>query len=166
MKFVFTGPESSGKSTLSKWLADQYKWYIQPELARVYLQGLDRPYLPSDILHLSDLQVRKELDMEDKFIVLDTDILTLFIWMTEVFPQKNADVLLERFQYADTRHYFLCKPDIPWESDPLRENPHDRDRLYKIHLQLLTHYDKEFTVIAGDKSRRQDQIDQVVSKFT
>ena len=24
-------------------------------------------------------------------------------------------------------YYLLCRPDIPWEPDPLRENPFDRE---------------------------------------
>jgi nicotinamide riboside kinase len=34
-------------------------------------------------------------------------------------------------------HYFLCKPDIPWEEDPLRENSENRDELFEIYLQEL-----------------------------
>ena len=33
--------------------------------------------------------------------------------------------------------FIYYKPDIPWESDPLRENPYDRIKLFEIYKMEL-----------------------------
>ena len=38
VRIAFTGPECSGKSTMAKWLADEYSLKIVEEYAREYLQ--------------------------------------------------------------------------------------------------------------------------------
>ncbi len=49
---------------------------------------------------------------------------------------------------------FLCRPDIPWEPDPLRENPHDRDRLFDIWERELKARDLPYTIIEGGREQR------------
>jgi len=40
IKIAIVGPESTGKSTMSKWLADYYKTIWVPEFAREYCENL------------------------------------------------------------------------------------------------------------------------------
>jgi hypothetical protein len=54
------------------------------------------------------------------------------------------------FYRINQRHYFLCSPeDIPWQPDPLRENPFDRDRLFAIYEQELIAYKQKYTILRG-----------------
>jgi nicotinamide riboside kinase len=58
---------------------------------------------------------------------------------------------------SDRRHYdlwMLCTPDIPWEADPLRENPYDRDRLFTVYRDMLDRLRKPYVIIAGDREER------------
>jgi nicotinamide riboside kinase len=48
----------------------------------------------------------------------------------------------------------LCSPDIPWEPDPLRENPHDRDRLFQVYLAMLEKLRKPYAIIAVGRRKR------------
>ena len=63
-KIVIIGPESTGKSTLSKQLADHYNTLWCPEFAREYLlkNGMDYNY--DDLLHIAKGQVA----LEEKYI--------------------------------------------------------------------------------------------------
>lgn len=53
--FIITivGPESSGKTTLARELADFYEAPWVPEFARKYLEGLGRPYHENDLNHIA-----------------------------------------------------------------------------------------------------------------
>ena len=54
-------------------------------------------------------------------------------------------------------HYFLCKPDIPWEPDPLRENPEDRERLFKLYERGLLEIGA-YNVLSGNIEERKMRI--------
>jgi nicotinamide riboside kinase len=152
--FVVTGPESSGKSTLTKALADRLDWPMFPELARAYLQ--DRAevdgqsyYRPSDLLTLAaQQQALEETWTFDEHWVLDTDLLTLLIWWQEKYGPAPEAFQLGWAKQA-RRHYLLCEPDLPWVADPLRENPHDRQRLLQCYRQELIQRNCSFSICSG-----------------
>jgi nicotinamide riboside kinase len=51
--------------------------------------------------------------------------------------------------------YLLCSPEgIAWEADPLRENPHDRDRLFTIYEENLIFHQKSYQILRGPISER------------
>lgn len=156
MIFVVTGPESSGKTTLCEALAKQLNWPKLPELAREFLQsrqeaddGNSLRYRPSDLLSLLAQQQEMEAGLAaDEHCILDTDLLTLLIWWQEKYGPAPAP-----FQRAwanqRPRHYLLCEPDLPWEADPMRENPHDRQRLMQWYKHELTQRHCAFSVCSG-----------------
>ncbi len=162
MIFVVTGPESSGKSTLAQALADHLNWPMFPELARRYLQARgnkgdsDYRYRPSDLLTLVIQQQQLEAALpSDAHCILDTDLLTLLIWWQEKYGPTPA-AFQEAWIKQAPRHYLLCEPDIPWEPDPLRENPSDRVRLLRLHRHELNQRQCAFSVCSGLGSTRLD----------
>ena len=56
---VITGPESCGKTTLARQLADRWRAPLVSEAARDYLQGKDS-YQKSDLLEIAKLQYAME----------------------------------------------------------------------------------------------------------
>ncbi|MBL0070581.1 MAG: ATP-binding protein [Bacteroidetes bacterium] len=59
-RIAIIGPESSGKSELSRALAAKYETGWVPEYAREYLTGLGQPYSESDVIAI----YRKQWDQE------------------------------------------------------------------------------------------------------
>ena len=59
---VITGPESCGKTTLARQLAERWRAPLVNEAARDYLQGKDS-YQKSDLLEIAKLQYA----MEERF---------------------------------------------------------------------------------------------------
>jgi nicotinamide riboside kinase len=51
----------------------------------------------------------------------------------------------------------LCWPDIPWEADPLRENPDNRDKLFELYKASLIQYNKNFIIISCGLEKRFEQ---------
>lgn len=144
---VFTGPESSGKTTCADRISSVYQLPLVEEYAREYLDDHGQEYTFKDIQNISAVQIEKETESNknNALIICDTDIITLEIWALEKFGKSLgiSDALISK------KHYFLCYPDIPWEPDPLRENPEDRLRLFARYEQYLKRLDLPFTVLSA-----------------
>ena len=155
MKVVLTGPECSGKTTLATQLAEHFGVSIAPEPARGYLQP-EQVYQPSDLLQLTAVQRRLEVKEPVRRQVFDTDLQTIYIWWQEKFgpaPEVLRRAYAEYSSQCD-RRYLLCRPDIPWKYDPLRENPDDRDRLYELYRNDLNARGLVFGLIEGQADQR------------
>lgn len=152
IKIAITGPESSGKTTLSEALNKHYEDSILvPEFAREYLNKLNRKYQYSDLLKIAKGQKKIELieRKKNKIIILDTTLQVIKIWSMEKYKKCDPWILDQKENYT---HYLLCKPDFTWKPDPLRENPFDRDRLFNVYLKDLNN--KTFTIISGNQKSR------------
>jgi nicotinamide riboside kinase len=53
---------------------------------------------------------------------------------------------------------FLCKPDFPWEEDPLREHPEARTELFELYLQDLNVRQVPYRILEGSLEERKLQI--------
>lgn len=156
VRIVITGPESSGKSTLTEKLAEHYKSMWVAEYAREYIDSLDREYNYDDILEIAKGQISRENELAKKagqFLFCDTGLLVPKIWCEVKFGKCHPWILdtIEEHQYD---LYLLCKPDIPWQADPQRENPFDRDELFERYLNELTTKKFPFFIVAGKEEKR------------
>ena len=135
--FFITGAESTGKSTLTGELARHYNAIGVPEYARTYLENLDRHYEYSDVEAIARRQI--ELIIQNRtnpIVFFDTCLINLKVWFREVY-QSVPFWLEEEIGLAGQGIYIICQPDLPWEFDPLRENPHRRDYLSEQYEQEL-----------------------------
>lgn len=164
-KIVFTGPESSGKTTLAKSVSSALQWPWVHEVARDFLVLTDGKY---DELMLEDMalaQFRRIAEYSDLYthIICDTDLLTYLIWQEEKYGYVSP-LLKELWQKQRPELYLLCAPDMPWEPDPLRENPHDRNRLFVKYEKYLEDSGVPFDVLSGSvKERSQKCLDVIFS---
>lgn len=152
-KFIFvTGPEASGKSRLTEALGKKWNAPWVPEYAREYLSALDRPYQEEDILRIGQQQWKLQQNMQQltraPFLFCDTGFLVLKIWM-EFRYGKVHPWIEEQFVKTPAHVYLLCRPDIPWEPDPLREHPQQRAELFALYVESLEAYQKPYRIIEG-----------------
>ena len=154
MIVVLTGPESSGKTTLATALAVRYACPWVPEYARDYLRP-GQAYTPRDLLAIAHAQSAAERSRmgEHELLVVDTDVQTIRIWWQERYGPAPAPLSRDT-HLAQPRMYLLCKPDMPWQPDALRENPLDRDRLFDIYVQDLKRRDAEYLIVHGTLEQR------------
>lgn len=164
-RIVITGPESSGKTAMARELAGHYDTVWVSEMARPYLTALEvdgasAPYNEHDLLRIAHLQLRTEDALaasitadRPQLLFCDTDLITIRIWGEEKYGRSDPWIV----QRTEERHYdlwLLCTPDMPWEPDPLRENPHDRDRLFTVYERTLRDLKKPFVVLRGPHAER------------
>ena len=153
-KVIVTGPESSGKTTLCKQLSEQFKIPFTEEFSRKYIDDLDRKYLQEDLVIIAKEQLENEqLTRNNKQLSLhDTDLITLKIWSEYKYGNCNDCILSQiEQQKQEKRFYFLCSPDIPWQEDPQRENPHNREELFEIYKVELEQLGHNYFILEGQK---------------
>ena len=168
-KIAIVGPESSGKTTLAEALMLHARAWNVSESARDFLVDLGRPYEEKDLLAIAMAQAANEdmvagEPMGRDLVVCDTDMITIRIWSEEKYGRCDPWII----EQSEKRHYdlgLLCSPEIPWEHDPLRENPHDRDRLFQVYLGMLEKLRKPYVIIAGDRERRLEQALRAVDRI-
>ena len=162
IRLAFTGPESSGKTTLSKWFAKEFNCPCVEEVARDYLTVRNGVYVQADLDTMAELQVLHWNELgEIPLAIYDTEMTVFEVWSTVKYGEVSPKItqLLDNQQI---NHYFLCSPDIPWEADPLRENPTNRDELFTLYFQSLTQKNVPFTVLFGSVQHRQEQVREVM----
>ncbi|MBF90558.1 MAG: ATPase [Flavobacteriales bacterium] len=152
---VITGPESSGKTTLTKALSKALNTGYTEEYARKYLND-NSTYRHEDLLHIAQGQLQKEKANLYPIAIHDTDLITIKIWSEYKYNQCNSWIIeqIEK-QKSENRLYLLCKPDIPWQADPLRENPNNRAELFEIYLSEIQNTKHPYFVIEGEERLQQ-----------
>lgn len=155
-KVVVTGPESTGKTTLALELSSYFQTALVSEYARKYIDELDRVYREEDLLMIAKGQLaneEKKIASANKLLICDTDLITIKIW-SMVKYERCSPFILQEIAKRDYDLYLLCKPDIPWEPDPQREHPEQRDQLYDRYKKELEYYAKPFIELGGSKEKR------------
>lgn len=157
-RIVVIGPESTGKSTLSAALAEALHTRWVPEYARAYLEGLARPYVENDLLHIAQGQLAHEdaaVMQSNRFLICDTDLYVVKVWSEASFGRCDRSIL-EQIAVRPYDHYLLTYIDTPWQHDPLREHPHPEERyyFYQQYRDIVMNSGIPWTDIRGDENTR------------
>lgn len=167
IKIALTGPECSGKTTLAIELAKALKVNWIPEFARHYLTKLNRPYNQED-LDVIALRQQNAIDLIVRigkdYLITDTEMLVIKIWSQEKFNTVSNQIE-SLYQQQDFDLIVLCKPDIPYEEDPLRENQEDRDRLFEIYRAELEKSEQNFIIVDSTISARLNKVLAAIEKL-
>lgn len=155
LRIALTGPESTGKSTLSQQLAAHYHTRWVPEYARAYLAGRPPPYALADLEAIArgQLAAEEEAAATCNILFCDTDPLVIKIWAEHAFGHC-PDWIARRVAQPRYDLVLLMGVDVPWEPDPLREHPHLRQHFYNLFRGELTAARINFAEIWGPPARR------------
>lgn len=161
VKIVLFGPESTGKTTLSRHLARYYNTVWAPEFARDYLQNKwnneRKTCQKEDLLPIAIGQMQLENTLAkkaDKVLICDTDLLETKVY-SEEFYGGFVDKKLDEAAHTNVYDlYLLTYIDTPWEEDDLRDRPEQRLEMFTAFENALKAYNKNYILLKGDKETR------------
>jgi NadR type nicotinamide-nucleotide adenylyltransferase len=155
-KIAIIGPESTGKTTLAQDLANHYSTLWVPEYSREYLAGISGEYSYEDVLNIAKGQLEREDELAKQasgFLFIDTELIINKVWC-EYKWKTCHQWILDRLIDHHYDLYLLTDYDLPWEFDPLRENPDTRDELFEIYRNELEDYGFDYRIIRGQGEER------------
>ena len=184
-RIVIIGPESTGKSTLCAGLAAHFKTDWVPEYARDYLlrQGkqyafpdlmtIARGQLESEEKHAAALAGRAGKDIgtggnggNDPVLFVDTDMYVMKIWGEFVFGRCDTWIL-DQIVARKYDGYLLCRTDLPWTADELREYPDEgpRQTLFHMYKDCMMNQATPWAEIGGQQQERLESAIAVVRRM-
>lgn len=155
---VLCGPESTGKSSLCDFLSHQLKAPGIQEIARDYIEKLDRTYTYEDVEEIARLQIQamdKALAMNPEYLILDTWLIITKVWFEVVF-KREPDWLENSIKKYPVSLFLLCEPDLPWVYDPIRENPNRREELFNKYQSWIEKYNFPYRIVNGQGKIREN----------
>lgn len=166
-KIAVVGPESTGKSTMSEYLAKYYNTVWVPEYARGYCEKLTEPPTWQDEINMfyGQLALEKEyLPKANGLLICDTTFITVKIWSDYTFGRSPQEVLDELLVHPYDL-YLLLSIDLPWEEDPLRDFPHMREHFMDVWYKELNALNANYVLISGTGQDRYDSAVVEIDKF-
>ena len=151
-KIGIIGPESTGKSTLARYLARRYKGTYVPEYARTYVeQKGSREVTYDELCEIAKHQIEEMESLTNhqspitnhqyQICFFDTDLIVTKVWFDYAFG-RIPEWLNEAIKRYPMDVYLLTYPDLPWKPDPARYNGSDEMRMelyerYKAEIEAL-----------------------------
>ena len=177
VKVVLFGPESTGKTTLSKQLARHYNTVWTPEYAREYLQkkwnNERKTCEASDLIPIAIGQMRLENKLAkkaDKVLICDTDLLETKVYSEEYYGGFVDEQLNKASLQNEYDLYLLTYIDTPWEEDDLRDRPEQRLEMFTAFENALKKNNKKYILLKGNKETRLKEavraIDEIIANRT
>jgi len=172
IKICLFGPESTGKSTLSRKLSQHYNSSFIPEFARDYLQELwdteQKTCRPKDLLPIATGQMQLEneaVKKEEIILFCDTDLLTTKVY-SEAYYDNWCPEILTKYALENTYDlYLLTYIDTPWTADDLRDRPEQRTEMFMHFQNALTHNNKPFILLKGSLEERMQTATKAINKL-
>ncbi|GGG38859.1 AAA family ATPase [Bizionia arctica] len=172
LKVVLFGPESTGKSVLSKQLATHYKTLWVPEFSRIYAEQKaenNEILTKEDVLPIAKGQIALENSLTtnvDNLLICDTNLLETKVY-SEAYYQGYSHEALNKYAIENYYNlYFLTNIDIPWEPDGIRDKPHEREAMFKAFQDVLIKNKIPYVILNGSFEKRLEtaikHIDQLI----
>ncbi|HBE6262225.1 TPA: AAA family ATPase [Escherichia coli] len=156
-RICLLGGESTGKSTLSKALADVLDTAYVAEFGRDYWEEKNGVLTADDLLHIAREQVSREQQAEaNRYLICDTSPLTTLFYTLDQYGHAPQELhqLAER-QYSLV---VLCGAEFPFVQDGTRQGEAFRARQQAWYEQELSRRKIPYLSVSGSLQDRLGQI--------
>lgn len=171
LKIAIIGPESTGKSELSKALATYYDGLFVEEYARTYVEQLNRKYNFDDVCEIARKQIEEQAvylrtDNNKSIVFFDTELIITKVWLAYCY-QNVPEFVEQHIQSGYFDYYLLCYPDLAWVYDPVREHGGDeRIFFFDWYKREIEKTGIQYGIIKGEGEKRtQCAIDLLNTQF-
>jgi len=155
-RIAILGPESTGKTWLAEKLSNHYNTVMVSEYAREFFNNKEYQYSADVLVDIAKGQLKNEEStamFSNGILFCDTEFIVMKIWSKVVF-----DFVPDWIEKQVCEHvydlYLLCYPDLEWEPDPLRSNPHNRQYIYDLFVKELEENNFNYKVVKELGDRR------------
>lgn len=155
-RICLAGPESCGKSTLARRLAQHFGTRWVPEYAATLLHQQAGQIAAADMHTIARGQLAAEAALARqarRLLFCDTDLLTSVLWSHELFgactPWLAEQARLQRYDLT-----LLCAPDVPWVDDLHRLRPGTREAFFQRCRAQLEAHQRPYVVVSGSWDER------------
>jgi HTH-type transcriptional regulator, transcriptional repressor of NAD biosynthesis genes len=161
-KVVIMGTESSGKSTLTKKLAQTFNTNYVEEYGRTYCETVK----PADEFTVEDFEdiaiihnenIEKAIKESNQILFVDTEAITTKLFGVLYLPEFKSQFIDEVINKQKFDLYLLLEPDIPWVDDGTRDFPDKRKEHFDMIVAELESRGIEYFRISGEYSKRFDK---------
>jgi len=163
LKILITGPESTGKTTISKYISTQLDATYIPEFARIYLEKNGPCYVEQDLSYFAKEHLSIYTNQNDaRLIVFDTSLIDIVVWSLYKYGRCDPWII----DQTKSLHFdliFLTTPAVAWTEDALRENENNREELYALFKQQLNLVDLPYTILHADEHKRERQVIKIIN---
>lgn len=164
-KICFYGPESTGKSTLAKKMADLYQTEFVPEVARELITSND--FTVDDIVRIGYAhleRVEEKVKTANKILFCDTDAITTQIYSRH-YLQFIPDILFELERKVRYDLYFLMDIDVAWVADGLRDLGGEREKMFRTFQEELQLRKIPYLLVKGNHQEREKFVMGVINEL-
>ena len=164
-RICFLGGESSGKSTLTARLAEEFETNYVEEYGRTLSEEKDNRLVFEDLLRIAKTHIADEEKLAEsarRYLFIDTTPLTTLLYSEYLFGKVDPELVwLSHRRYDRT---FLCAPDFDFVQDGSREGDGFRERQHDWYLQKLAERQISYTVLRGSLEERVSQVKEIIQR--
>ena len=144
-KIGVIGPESTGKTSLARYLAKRYNAVYVLEYARTFVEQKGTTEVSyEELCTIARHQIEEMEQLHEsrqEVAVFDTELIVTKVWFEYAF-QKAPEWLDSAIRNYPMDVYLLTYPDLPWVPDPARSNGSD-----EIRKELFDRYEAEIQAL-------------------
>jgi len=165
---VFMGAPSTGKTTLTKKMAEKFDTCWMPEYGREYWdkhqvnKRLTKGQLTE--IALGHLEREEEcLQKANRYLFTDTNAITTYLF--SLYYHESADPeLIKTVKYCIQRYhiYILCDTDIPYDDTWDRSGDVNRKAMQNLTVSFLKSHKIKYHIVSGNLKKRMQKVGAIL----
>lgn len=160
----FYGAESTGKSVMTKKMAEKYQTVFVPEVAREMVSSND--FNREDIIAIAREQtarVFQQVRKANRILFCDTDVIATQVYSRH-YLKVVPPVLYEFEKMVQYDLYFLFDIDTEWVSDGLRDqgSAEARENMHQLFKSELERRGINYITVRGNWEQREKIISTAI----
>jgi NadR type nicotinamide-nucleotide adenylyltransferase len=168
---VFLGAPSTGKTTLVKKLAEEFKTVGMPEFGKEYWEKhqVNRRLTLEQLVEIAEGHLEREdkiMYEANEYLFTDTNAITTYLFSL-YYHGKAKDKLTELAIMAEKRYdrVFVCDTDIPYEDTWDRSGDANRKEIQDQILKDLDDRKITYSILSGSVKERIEKVKNTLASF-
>lgn len=170
-RVVFMGPESVGKSTITKNVSNSLGTNFVPEYGRLVYE-INNSVTIDDFIPIS--KGRQEIEdwmikFSKKYLICDTEDITTYLFSKMYCPDEYKKVEPYFLNALKTKPkydlYILLKPDFEGIQDGTRDFLEERKEHYEVIKSYLINYGCNFVEVGGSWKERESEVLKLINEL-